>query len=307
MNKYVLIIDDEKDQAENLAKKLGKNFEHDDLIFENYSSEEQLNKAIETRFYRLAIIDVKLDGFSENGIQLAKKIIESNPLIKILFVSSFKEQYLNEYNSLISNGSVIGFLAKDEFLQLCDNLSKIIRNNIIDTDYNSTVLVNDTLLSLYEEAVNQENTHKKGILFERFLSMLFHSIGFTFLQKRVKDSTSEIDLVIRNDINDPFLYKFGKYILVESKNEQEKINKDKFVLFRTKLNTTNQLAELGIIATSNLVAKTVKEEELRSSAEKGKIILLSRIELFRLIEANNKLSEFKDIIDEQVRGIKYLE
>ena len=70
--------------------------------------------------------------------------------------------------------------------------------------------------------------------------------------------------------------KFGKYILVEAKNEQEKINKDKFVLFRTKLNTTNQLAELGIIATSNLVAKTVKEEELRSSAEKLYVALLMK-------------------------------
>jgi Holliday junction resolvase-like predicted endonuclease len=253
----------------------------------------------------LAIIDVKLDGFSQSGIQLAKRMIDENPLIKILFVSSFKEQYLNEFNSLNFDSNIIGFLSKGEFLQLCESLSNEIRHYVVDADYNSIALANDTLLSLYEEAINQTNTNKKGILFERFLSILFHSIGFTFIQKRVKDSTSEIDLVIRNDINDPFLYKFGKYILVESKNEKEKINKDKFVLFRTKLNTTNQLAELGIIATSSLVAKTVKEEELRSSAEKGKVILLSRIELFRLIKSNNKLSEFKDIIDEQVRGIKH--
>jgi|GEM_PF-574553 response regulator receiver domain len=305
MSKYILIIDDEKIQAENLAKKLNTNFSQDDLVFEHYSTEDQLNQALETRFYRLAIIDVKLDGFSQSGIQLAKRMIDENPLIKILFVSSFKEQYLNEFNSLNFDSNIIGFLSKGEFLQLCESLSNEIRHYVVDADYNSIALANDTLLSLYEEAINQTNTNKKGILFERFLSILFHSIGFTFIQKRVKDSTSEIDLVIRNDINDPFLYKFGKYILVESKNEKEKINKDKFVLFRTKLNTTNQLAELGIIATSSLVAKTVKEEELRSSAEKGKVILLSRIELFRLIKSNNKLSEFKDIIDEQVRGIKH--
>ncbi|HHF7319162.1 response regulator [Haemophilus influenzae] len=305
MSKYILIIDDEKVQAENLAKQLSKNFYQDDLVFEHYSTEDKLSQALETRFYRLAIIDVKLDGFSQSGIQLAIRMIDENPLIKILFVSSFKEQYLNEFNSLNFDSNIISFLAKGEFLQLCESLSNEIRHYVVDADYNSTVLTNDTLLSLYEEAVNQTNRNKKGILFERFLSILFHSIGFNFIQKRVKDSTSEIDLVIRNDINDPFLYKFGKYILVESKNEKEKINKDKFVLFRTKLNTTNQLVELGIIATSNLVAKTVKEEELRSSAEKGKVILLSRIELFRLIKSNNKLSEFKDIIDEQVRGIKY--
>lgn len=304
MNKYILIVDDEKVQAENLSKKLSKEFSQDELVFEFYSTEEQLNKALETRLYRLAIIDVKLDGFSQSGIQLAKRIIDENPLIKILFVSSFKEQYLDEFNSLNFDSNIVGFFAKVEFSQLCENLSNEIKHHVIDADYNSTFLANNTLLSLYEDAVNQEKPYKKGILFEKFLSILFYSIGFNFIQKRVKDNTSEIDIIIRNDINDPFLYKFGKYILVEAKNEQEKINKDKFVLFRTKLNTTNQLAELGIIATSNLVAKTVKEEELRSSAEKGKVILLSRIELLRLIKSNDKLSEFKDIIDEQVRGVK---
>ena len=112
MNKYILIVDDEKVQAENLAKKLSKEFSQDDLVFEFYSTEEQLNKALETRLYRLAIIDVKLDGFSQSGIQLAKRIIDENPLIKILFVSSFKEQYLNEFNSLNFDSNIVGFFCK---------------------------------------------------------------------------------------------------------------------------------------------------------------------------------------------------
>lgn len=184
MSKYILIIDDEKIQAENLAKKLNTNFSQDDLVFEHYSTEDQLNQALETRFYRLAIIDVKLDGFSQSGIQLAKRMIDENPLIKILFVSSFKEQYLNEFNSLNFDSNIIGFLSKGEFLQLCESLSNEIRHYVVDADYNSIALANDTLLSLYEEAINQTNTNKKGILFERFLSILFRSIGFTFIQKK---------------------------------------------------------------------------------------------------------------------------
>ncbi|HHF2584010.1 TPA: hypothetical protein ACPJUX_001984, partial [Haemophilus influenzae] len=80
MSKYILIIDDEKVQAENLAKQLSKNFYQDDLVFEHYSTEDKLSQALETRFYRLAIIDVKLDGFSQSGIQLAKRMIDENPL-----------------------------------------------------------------------------------------------------------------------------------------------------------------------------------------------------------------------------------
>ena len=57
------------------------------------------------------------------------------------------------------------------------------------------------------------------------------------------------------------------------------------------------------IATTSYIAKTVKLEELRSSATLGKIIVSSNDELIRLIEAPDKLSELKKIIDEQIREV----
>ncbi|MBI3233550.1 MAG: restriction endonuclease [Bacteroidetes bacterium] len=73
--------------------------------------------------------------------------------------------------------------------------------------------------------------------FEHFVSLVFQSIGFNNVNKRVIDkSLNEVDLIIRNDIEDSFLSKFGKYILVECKNKpKEKVDKNTFIVFNSKL------------------------------------------------------------------------
>ncbi|MDI9257946.1 response regulator [Flavobacterium sedimenticola] len=300
MRKNVIIIDDAKEQAEGLAKGLGKLLP--DCSFEHYSTESEILDAIENRFFSLAILDIRMDGFSVDGIEIAEKIFEVNPFANVIIVSAFKDEYFLRLKDLILTGKVVDIQDKEEFDKWLPKLKNSIEKYYDKLDKDPSE-INNALLQFYSEAKNEKETFRKGERFEHFMSLMFQSIGFNQVLKRVKDqSLNEVDLIIRNDIEDSFIGKFGKYILVECKNKPEtKVNKNDFIVFQNKLKNTNGLAELGILATSGHITKNTYTEAIRESGENRKIIFLSNPEIEKLIKAENKLSIFKSLIDEQVK------
>ena len=203
---------------------------------------------------------------------------------------------------MLTTGKIIDVVDKKEFDLFTEELASLI------CAYHTEVIedlseVNNALLEFYSNAKNEVDAHKKGELFEHFVSLLFQSIGFNSINKRVKDkSLNEVDLIIRNEIDDSFINKFGKYILVECKNKpNEKIDKNTFIVFNEKLSATNGLAELGILATTGHIARNTYIEAVRTSHQQRKIIFLSNVEMQQLIVSSHKLDTFKNIIDEQVK------
>lgn len=300
MRRSILIIDDVKEQAEGLSKGLSSLLP--DCAFEYRHKEEDILDAIENRFFSLAIVDVRMDDYSYDGIDVVNKIFEMNPFSKVIIVSAFKDEYLYKIKDLLLTGKVVDILDKDEFDVWLPKLSKVIEGYYQDQEKDPSE-INNALLQYYSEAKNETNTYTKGEKFEHFISLMFQSIGFNQVLKRVKDkSLNEVDLIIRNDIEDSFLGKFGKYILVECKNKPtEKVNKNDFIVFSSKLKNTNGLAELGIIATTGYITKNTYIEAVRESSEVRKILFLSNPEIERLIKSHDKLSEFKFLIDSQVK------
>lgn len=300
MRKNVIIIDDVKDQAEGLDKGLSKLMPN--YSFENYHSEQNILDAIENRFFSLAIIDIRMDGFAFDGIDLAKKIFEVNPFSHVIIVSAFKDEYFPRLKDLLMTGKVVDIQDKESFETWLPKL-KITIETYYENIEKDPSEINNALLQFYSEAKNETDAYRKGEKFEHFMSLMFQSIGFNQVLKRVKDqSLNEVDLIIRNDIEDSFISKFGKYILVECKNMPiTKVNKNDFIVFQNKLKNTNGLAELGIIATTGFITRNTYIEAIRESAESRKILFLSNPEIEKLIKADNKLSTFKNLIDNQVK------
>ncbi|WP_312818385.1 response regulator [Kaistella carnis] len=300
MRRNVIIIDDVKEQAEGLAKGLSRLLP--DYSFENYHTEPEILDAIENRFYSLAIIDIRMDDFSIDGIGLAEKIFEVNPFANVIIVSAFKDEYFLKLKDLLLTGKIVDIQDKEDFTIWLPKLKETIETYYKKIDKDPSE-INNALLQYYSEAKNETNTYSKGEKFEHFMSLMFQSIGFNQVLKRVKDqSLNEVDLIIRNDIEDNFINKFGKYILVECKNKPvEKINKNDFIVFQSKLKNTNGLAELGILATTGYITKNTYVEAVRESGEARKILFLSNPEIEKLIKADNKLSTFKNLIDQQVK------
>lgn len=300
MRQSVLIIDDERDQAEGLSKYFIKNVQNTD--FHYVSNEKDIIEAIENRYFSIAIVDLRMDKFTIDGISCIKKILEYNPFAKVIIISAFKDEYISQINDFIGTGKIIGVVEKKDFTIFSQELASII-NKHHEEVLNNPSEINNALLENYSRVKNESETYKKGELFEHFVSLLFQSIGFNNISKRVVDkSLNEVDLIIRNEINDSFINKFGKYILVECKNKPDSNEgKNTFITFKEKLINTNGLAELGILATTGYLAKTTYLEALRSSHSNVKIIFLSNNEFKKLILSNDKLETFKSIIDEQVK------
>lgn len=301
MVKSVLVIDDEKMQALGLASALGKLMA--DATFFPVYEEDAILDAIENRFFNLAILDLRMDRFSINGIELAKKIFEVNPFSKILIVSAFTGEYLPYLKDLLVTGKVIDISEKGDFDTWVPKLKIIISDYYKSLDNNPSE-INNALLQYYADAKNETDTYLKGKMFEHFVSLLFSSFGYKDIRNRNKDkSLNEIDLIIRNEIDDNFLNKFGKYLLVECKNKPEdRVNKNDFIVFYNKLRTTNGLAEMGFIITSGFITWNTYIEAVRTTTENCKVFFISNPEMERLLKASDKKEEFKRLIDEQVKA-----
>lgn len=300
MKRSVLIIDDEQDQAEGLKKSLSSSVVN--TSFEYASEEEEILSAIENKYFSIAIVDLRMDKYSFDGIELIKKIIEVNPFAKIIVISAFSGEYQIQIKDLFKTNKILDIVEKKDFSQFVEELKNIIENYHIEL-FDNPSEVNNALPEYYSQAKNETDAFRKGEKFEHFVSLLFQSIGYSNISKRVKDkSLNEVDLIIRNEIDDTFLSKFGKYILVECKNKpKENIDKNTFIVFNSKLLHTNHLSELGILATTGYVARNTYIEAVRTSHDTRKIIFLSNIEFENLILSKNKLETFKEIIDSQIK------
>lgn len=301
ITKQILIIDDEKEQAEALKNSIVLVLFPDADVF-LASKEDEIERAVTERFYNLVLLDIKLNGYRKDGIEYAKQIIEVNPFAKIIFISGFLADYMDVLNEFLKSNRVLAFSGKKtNYEEWKKELEPLIRSYYEESAYKNEV--NKALLASYANAKNEPDTYKKGVLFEDFVSFLFRNIGYKTIQKRVKDfSLNEVDLIVRNDITDNFLSRFGEYILVECKNRPaENVAKNEYIVFKNKLDTTNHLAKLGFLVTTSKMARTAYQEALRDCRDIDKVVFIDDQRIFELINAEDMKEKLKEIIDSQVK------
>jgi len=300
MNKSVLIVDDVQTQVNSLTKALKEKLPNVEFI--PTFDEKEILSAIESKFYSLAIVDLRMDKYSFDGISLIKKIIEINPFSKIIVTSAFTQEYIEKLKPFMLKGKIINVLEKEKF---DDWIPKIVNtiNEYYETINVDSSPLQDALLQHYAETKNEPDTYKKGEKFENFVSLLFGNIGYKDIKRRVIDkSRNEVDLIVRNEINDLFLNKLGDYFLIECKNKpDENVGKNDFIQFYSKLDNTNGLARYGFLFTAGHIAQTTYIEAVRTSKSEKKIVFFSNTEIERLIKTEDIRKEFKNIIDEQVK------
>ena len=300
MNKSVLIIDDEQTQVNSLTKALKERLPNVEFI--STFAEQDIISAIENKFYSLAIVDLRMDKYSFNGITLIEKIIEVNPFSKIIVTSAFTQEYIDKLRPFMLKGKIINILEKEKYEVWIPKIVNTINEYYEKMDEDSSPL-QTALLQYYADAKNELDTFKKGEKFENFVSLIFGNIGYQDIKRRVIDkSRNEVDLIVRNEINDLFLNKLGDYFLIECKNKpNENVGKNDFIQFYSKLDNTNGLARFGFLFTAGYIAQTTYTEAVRTSKSDKKIVFFSNLEIERLIKTEDIRKEFKNIIDEQVK------
>ena len=299
MKHTVLIIDDIQIQAENLEKVFKK--ERPDYNIKIAYTEEEILKSIENFYFNVAIVDLRMDNFSINGFDIIKQIVELNPFAKIIIQSAFIPEYTEDLKDILSTGKIVDIVDKSKFDVFKEKI--IEKTDVIVKEFEETPNVNiKALETIYSEAKNEQDTFIKGKKFEQFISIIFSQMGFNHILERIIDrSLNEVDLIVRNEIKDEFFTKFKPYFLIECKNHSDRIGKNDFIQFYSKLENTNGLSNLGILFTSSSISKNTYIEAVRTSRSTSKIVFISNKEIKRLIYSKDLLTEFKSIIDEQVK------
>ena len=302
MKTNIIILEDEQVQARSIAKSIQRQEPNFDV--EYAWEDEDMHHKVENIYYHIAIVDMQMDKFKEtDGPVLIRKILKVNPLAKIIIVSGYLGAYDKQTTEFLKTGRILAMLDKGmEDREYNAEILRIIKDEMTEQAQTSDFRIN-TLIATFYDAKNEPDNYQKGIKFENFVATLFGQIGFKNIQKRVIDkSQNEVDLIIRNEIEDLFFQKFKPYILVECKNEKEKVDKNAFIQFYTKLENTNSLSNLGFLLTSSAGMKeTVYKEAMRTSKGASKVIFITQIEIMRLIQSTNMLATLKNIIDEQVK------
>lgn len=298
MKPIILIIDDEPLVVNNLKKFLSK--QRPNYIFDTASSETEIVEKTENSYYNIVVTDLKMDNFTINGFDIIENISEANPLVRIVVMTGFQNDYQDKLAQIIKLKKVEQIIDKSKDYE--QKILEAIDTLVLNLD-KVTPISQKNLEYLYAEAKNEKDSYQKGIKFERFVTILFQMVGFVHIQERVIDkSRNETDLIIRNEINDLFFQKFSPYFLIECKNTVEKIDKNQFIIFATKLEHTNNMANLGFIITSSTIKSTTVLEEIRTSSKGFKIIFIAQNEIAQLIKAGNMLEELKSIVDRQVKN-----
>lgn len=299
MKHRLLIIDDEPMQVGNFKRFIQPI--RPDLSVDSASTKDEILLKISSTYFDVAIVDLRMTSIDLSGFDVIRDIIDINPLAKVIVVSAFLAEFTSEINSIIKTGRIAAFIDKTKF----DTFSKLLLHEvdkIIEDHEKDQSLIQRTLESIYSEAKNEVDPILKGKRFENFTAVLFSQMGFNHILNRVRDkSMNEVDLVVRNDINDTFFQKFKPYFLVECKNTMNDVDKNTFITFLSKLENTNGLSNLGFIITSSGFKKTAYAEAMRSSKGGSKIVFLSNIEISELIKSNDLLDTIKKIIDDQVK------
>lgn len=278
------------------------------------SAPDEMKDAVENYYYHVAIVDLQYDNrkyeYNFDGIHIIKQIVEVNPMAKIIVVSGYTKSFMKDLNELLkirnpyfSSPNLIAIIEKGSDPSKT-NQEILVKIKEAQHEYEMMPWVlQNALESDYADAKNEPNSQLKGKKFERFISLLFGNMGFQHIQRNIRDKSNEIDLIIRNDVSDPFFEKFSSHFLVECKNfsERNKVDKNDFDSFEKKLKTSHGMTKLGFLVTSNSFASTIKQQARFSATEDYKIILLSNIEIIRILRSSNRFEVLKNIISEQVR------
>ena len=298
MNNTILIIDDEQIQAEQLAQALRREipgcttisaFEQDDILSQ-----------IENLFFSIAIVDLRMDKYDIDGFEVIDRISVINPYAKIIAISAYTGEYLTKLNEYIAQNKILAISEKEDFNQWIPKLKDIVLK-YFNTPRNP--IATQILEDMFADAKNESDTYLKGKKFENFVVVLFRQMGFKYIETRVRDAAfNEMDLIVRNDIDDSFFAKFRRYIFAECKNKPDAgFDKNDFIVFHKKVESSAGDSDLGVVFSTGSIKRTVYLEALKEAKGSVKILYMSSPEILQLIHASDMLEEFKLIIDKQVQ------
>ena len=124
MDKSILIIDDQESQARELCDALQKALNDCCLCYA--SEEKDIMAKVITRYYSVAIVDLRMERYSIDGFDVMDQIMTANPYAKIIIVSAYMSEYMTRISEYISKGAVLAISEKKDLEAWVPELANII-------------------------------------------------------------------------------------------------------------------------------------------------------------------------------------
>jgi hypothetical protein len=182
------------------------------------------------------------------------------------FMPFFNEVLVNEYKQKLEN-FFRGMNGKTLYKFIQKNIDPLAE--IINPIISEKEAQRNDLKILWEALIKEPHKNKKGKRLEEFSTQLF-----SFDQGLVVDSVNhpteneEIDLILKNKINDPFWIQLNSpFIFIECKNWSSSVGSPEIKLFKSKVDDHKNVVRVGFMISVNGFAKGLTVEQIRAVSQ----------------------------------------
>ena len=288
----ILLVDDNPDFLKTIKDLLSDELSGDRVV--TAASPEDAMTKLEKFMPEVVVTDMRMDE-ERSGLELVNYIRRRSPSSMVIL--------LTEYSSIEDAVTCIRAGCFEYLDKNSGDLLRAIREAKdlagADRDGLNEILVHWHILK------RAETSAAKGSSLEELCASIFQTIpGWNKIRRQEKTPSEEIDLVLRNESQDPYWRHYKSLILVECKNwSKKRPGRDQFDSFYSKiLRKGNEDCRLGFFVSLNGVAKTFEREIDRIAKEEIVIVTLNKNELWEIICSNDRSEVFKRFVEDSILG-----
>lgn len=297
MKSQILLVDDDDYFRETYTEKL----EREGYTVASAASPEEARARLDANeTFDLVLVDEKYRGGPMQGADLAREIMDRTPEARVIIITAYADQ------ESVRSGFEAGIYDYLEKSTVFETMLQIKVQNALETT-RATHLTATTpsrlekeLRDFWIDARTASTTAKRGRALEETLARLFRTIpGFTSVKTRLSNQSEELDVLVRNESNDPFWVRRGNYLYIECKNWKKKaVGRPEIDVFAAKLRRRAAVSPTGVVvAMSGLSAPAA--DELRNLVREGLLIIaLDSDALGEMIDSDDKNAWLKGRFDD---------
>jgi DNA-binding response OmpR family regulator len=288
----VLIVDDEKPFFETYQ---------DILVPEGYRVEWAPDKKtaltrIKDFAWDVVILDQRLQGSAggDSGIDLISEIVPTGA--KVIVATAYADEKMIErafregaYDYL-EKVSTLGMMLRIKVR----NASEAVRERRLASL--SEAQREQEIQDLWKACQTEANGNRKGRLLEELLVSMFKTVpGMMNTSTNRTSADEEIDIVIRNESQDPLWSAERGYILVECKNWSKPVDPRELVVFRDKLSNRGGRCRLGFFVAAGGFTKGFHSRSATFRKDDHLVVPVGPEQLEALVNSKDRNETFKQL------------
>lgn len=297
----ILIVDDDARFIETYKTLLGS----EGYTIDTAQDAPRALRKLEEPGWDLVLLDRKLQGPAgpDAGLDLMSEIRKVAPTARVILVTGYADSASIE--RAFASGAY-DYLEKNEILETLLRI-KVRQALEASRERRMAALANgnreEALRKLWDELRAENDPHRKGLLLEDFVALLFKSIrGFERTETRRHSEEEEIDIIVPNESSDPYWQQESQFFLGECKNWSAKVNPKELAHLRAKLEDRSGRAKLGFFIAPNGFTAGFKAELDKMRGKELLIVPIDAEALDALVRTKDRNAALKSLHQAAVIG-----